>query len=161
MTACTASQLQPLLSAKSNPFTIQEFHHVGFSHPHPDDTIAGLRFYSVSLRRFSKQQYDACWPLISAVHTKLGGLLLQKNGTIDVQNYECRLRRSRKSGEALTPKDGVKKRYGTTVLLVECTDQNNAYRKSAYRRQLNGSATTNICIHLIELEKHYQSNWLR
>ena len=85
--------------------------------PIADDSIywSSLLFDLTQPVLLTEQQYDdAYWPLISTVYTKIGGLLLQKNGTIEVQNYECRLRKSKKPGQ-VRPKDGVKKRYGSTV----------------------------------------------
>ena len=84
--------------------------------PIADDSIywSSLLFDLTQPVLLTEQQYDAYWPLISTVYTKIGGLLLQKNGTIEVQNYECRLRKSKKPGQ-VPPKDGVKKRYGSTV----------------------------------------------
>jgi len=105
--------------------------------PIPDDTI----YWSSPLLDITKpvllteQQCDAFWPLMNTVYTKLGGLLPQINGTIEIQNYECRLGKSKQSGKAPTSKDGDKKRYGTTtaIWLMLCTEQNNAYHESTYR----------------------------
>ncbi|KAI5849694.1 hypothetical protein BZA05DRAFT_401163 [Tricharina praecox] len=57
------------------------------------------------------EQFDTYWPLISTVYTKIGGLLLQRGGTVEVQKYECRLRKSKKGRKAPLPRgDGVRKR---------------------------------------------------
>ena len=61
----------------------------------------------------TESEFDEYWPLISAVYTKIGGLLLQQNGEVQVQKYECRLRKSKKGGKP--PPRGVKKCYGKTV----------------------------------------------
>ncbi|KAI5852368.1 hypothetical protein BZA05DRAFT_418644 [Tricharina praecox] len=61
------------------------------------------------------EEFDVYWPLVSTVYTKLGGNLSQQNGGVEVQKYECRLRKS-KTGSRKSPlKDGVKKRPGTRV----------------------------------------------
>jgi hypothetical protein len=62
----------------------------------------------------SVAEFDLYWPLISTVYTKIGGLLVQQSGTVHVQKYECRLRKS-KTGSKRPPKDGVQKRYGRMV----------------------------------------------
>lgn len=46
----------------------------------------------------NQEQYDAYWPLVDSVWTKIGGATIQQNGTIEVQHYECRLRKSKKTG---------------------------------------------------------------
>jgi hypothetical protein len=48
-------------------------------------------------------QFGEYWPLISTVYTKLGGKNIQQNGTVEVQRYECRLRKSNKNGKAPLP----------------------------------------------------------
>jgi hypothetical protein len=35
---------------------------------------------------------------------KIGGNFIQQNGTVQVQKYECRLRKSKKAGKAAPPK---------------------------------------------------------
>ena len=53
---------------------------------------------------------------MSTVYTKIGGLLLQQNGELEVQKYECRLRKSKKGGKPPPgPAGEVKKCYGKTV----------------------------------------------
>ena len=61
----------------------------------------------------TESEFDEYWPLISTVYTKIGGLLLQQNGEVQVQKYECRLRKSKKGGKP--PARGVKKCYSKTV----------------------------------------------
>ena len=61
------------------------------------------------------EEFDTYWPLISTVYTKLSGCTSQQNGEVTVQRYECQLRKSKKAGKPPPVKDGVKKRYGTTV----------------------------------------------
>ena len=46
----------------------------------------------------------------------------QQNGDV-VQKYECRLRKSQKGSKPPPPKDGVKKRYGSTVPGLEAGEQ--------------------------------------
>ena len=44
------------------------------------------------------EKFDEFWPFVDSVYSKLQQELLQNNGTIRVQDYECRVRKSRKSG---------------------------------------------------------------
>ena len=61
------------------------------------------------------EEFDAYWPLVSTVYTKIGGALTQQNGDVVVQKYECRLRKSKKGGKGPPEKEGVKKKYSATV----------------------------------------------
>jgi len=61
------------------------------------------------------EEFDAYWPLVSTVYTKIGGALTQQNGDVVVQKYECRLRKSKKGGKARPAREGVKKKYSATV----------------------------------------------
>ena len=63
----------------------------------------------------TEDEFDMYWPLVSTVYTKIGGALRQQNGDVVVQKYECRLRKSKIGSKPPPPKDGVKKRYGSTV----------------------------------------------
>ena len=56
----------------------------------------------------TESEFGEYWPLVSTVYTKIGGLLLQQNGELEVQKYECRLRKSKK-GRKPPPAGGVKK----------------------------------------------------
>jgi len=44
--------------------------------------------------------FSTYWPLVDSVYTKLGVRLLRRNNTAEVQKYESRLRKRRKSGTA-------------------------------------------------------------
>ena len=55
----------------------------------------------------TESEFDEYWPLMSTVYTKTGGLLLQQNGELEVQKYECHLRKSKKGGKP-PPIAGVK-----------------------------------------------------
>jgi len=44
----------------------------------------------------SADQFDEGWPYVDSVYTKLALEMLQCNGTMRVQKYECRLRKSSK-----------------------------------------------------------------
>jgi len=85
--------------------------------PIPENAI----FWSDTLFKLSKptiltaDEFDAYWPLVSTVYTKIGGVLKQQNGDVEVQKYECRVRKSKTGSRPPPLKDGVKKRYGTTV----------------------------------------------
>jgi len=140
---------------KSKPFTIQEFHHGGFSHPHS-------RRYHLLVVTFIGSYWTA------ECDANGRGLLPQKNGTIEIQNYECRLRKSKQSGKAPTPKNGVRKRYGTTVRqsgLCYVRSKTTLTMNQPIVITIDRSATTNIYIRLLEFEKrhprHCRSNWLR
>ncbi|RPB24048.1 hypothetical protein L211DRAFT_879435 [Terfezia boudieri ATCC MYA-4762] len=47
----------------------------------------------------SPKIFDEMWPYIDSVYTKLQQELLQNNGTMRVQKYECWLRKSKKSSQ--------------------------------------------------------------
>ena len=64
---------------------------------------------SISLEKFNQ-----VWPFVDSVYTKLQQELLQNNGTIRVQKYGCRLRKSRKSNTARDAQASgkvIKRRY--------------------------------------------------
>ncbi|KAF8418738.1 hypothetical protein EV426DRAFT_574717 [Tirmania nivea] len=48
----------------------------------------------------SPQIFDKIWPYVDSVYSKLQQELLQAYGTVRVQKYECRLRKSKKSSMA-------------------------------------------------------------
>jgi hypothetical protein len=52
------------------------------------------------------EQFDTFWPLVDSVWTKIGGITTQQNGTVEVQHYECRLRKSKKTGTNVAKKEG-------------------------------------------------------
>lgn len=54
----------------------------------------------------STQQFAEYWPLVDTVWTKIGGSTVQRHGAIRVQHYECRLRKSKKTGTNISRKDG-------------------------------------------------------
>ena len=54
----------------------------------------------------SEEQYNEYWPLVDSVWTKIGGTTVQQNGTVKVQHYECRLRKSKKTGTNQARKEG-------------------------------------------------------
>ncbi|KAF8428782.1 hypothetical protein EV426DRAFT_585898 [Tirmania nivea] len=53
----------------------------------------------------SPQIFDEIWPYVDSVYSKLQQELLQAYGTVRVQKYECRLRKSRKSSVAQVSAD--------------------------------------------------------
>ena len=61
----------------------------------------------------SPEMFDEMWPYVDSVYTKMHQELLQKNGTIRVQKYECRLRKSKKSSTCDDSK--VVKRRHTSI----------------------------------------------
>ena len=85
--------------------------------PIPTDTASWstILFHIAQPVTLTAEQFDLYWPMTSTVYTKIGGLLLQQNGTVEVQKYECRLRKSKKGGNPPVPKNGVKKRYGIMI----------------------------------------------
>ena len=42
----------------------------------------------------TKAQFDTFWPLVDSVYRKLNSTVVQRNGTVRAQKYECRLRNS-------------------------------------------------------------------
>ena len=83
--------------------------------PLPTNTPQWCDFYFIFPNLWLWQsEFDEYWPLISTVYTKIGGLLQQQNGELEVQKYECRLRKSKKGGKP-PPTAGVKKCYGATI----------------------------------------------
>ena len=48
----------------------------------------------------SSEMFDKAWPYVDSVYTKLQSELLQAYGTVHVQKYECRLRKSKTSSTA-------------------------------------------------------------
>jgi hypothetical protein len=68
------------------------------------------------------EQFDTYWPLTDAVWTKIGGKTQQQNGTVEVQHYECRLRKSKKTGTNVAKKEGrvVKARITTSRVKDLC-----------------------------------------
>ncbi|RPB25197.1 hypothetical protein L211DRAFT_836521 [Terfezia boudieri ATCC MYA-4762] len=64
----------------------------------------------------SPEVFGEAWPYVDSVYTKLQSELLQAYGTVRVQKYECRLRKSKKSGTARDATDGkVIKRRNSSI----------------------------------------------
>ena len=61
------------------------------------------------------EKFDEIWPLVDSVYSKTQGELLQNNGTVRVQKYECRLRKSTKSSTARPNTDDktIKRRHSS------------------------------------------------
>ena len=60
--------------------------------------------------------FNEVWPYIDSVYMKLQSELLQCNGTMRVQKYECRLRKSTKPSTAKVASEGkVIKRRNTSI----------------------------------------------
>jgi len=49
----------------------------------------------------SPKTFDEVWLYVDSVYTKLQQELLQAHGTVGVQKYECRLRKSKKPNTTL------------------------------------------------------------
>jgi len=56
----------------------------------------------------SPEIFNEIWPYVDSVYSKLQQELLQAHGTVRVQKYECRLRKSRKSSTARTKNGAVR-----------------------------------------------------
>ena len=64
----------------------------------------------------SVKKFNEVWPYVDSVYTKIQQELLQKNGTIRVQKYECRLRKSSKPGTARVAVEGkIIKRRNSSI----------------------------------------------
>ena len=74
----------------------------------------GLLFDLTKPATLSPEMFDDIWPYVDSVYTKLQQELLQQNGTVRVQKYECRLRKSKKSG-AYTREPSSKKRRHSSI----------------------------------------------
>ena len=81
--------------------------------PIPDDAYerSNLLFSLKKAITLPCGEFERNWPLVNTVYTKIGGLLPQQNGTVEVQKYECRLRKSKKQGRDPPPQNpnGIKK----------------------------------------------------
>ena len=68
--------------------------------PMSPDTLhrRGLLFDLTKPVTMSPEVFDKIWPYVDSVYTRLQQELLQQNGTVRVQKYECRLRKSKKPG---------------------------------------------------------------
>jgi len=74
--------------------------------PEKADLYRDILFYLEKPTQLSQQEFDEYWPLVDSVWTKIGGSTIQRNGTVEVQHYECRLRKSKKTGTNIAKKDG-------------------------------------------------------
>jgi hypothetical protein len=87
--------------------------------PIPEDAAerSQILFHLTKPITLPYSEFEKYWPLVNTVFTKSRGLLLQQNNTVEVQKYECRLRKSKKPGKAPPSQNpnGVKKRHGTTI----------------------------------------------
>ena len=75
----------------------------------------GLLFDLTNPVTMSPEIFDQVWPYVDSVYTKLQQELLQQNGTVRVQKYECRLRKSRKPGANTRDSDSkvLKRRHSS------------------------------------------------
>ena len=100
----------------------------------------------------TESEFGEYWPLVSTVYTKIGGLLLQQNGELEVQKYECRLRKSKKGGKPPPgPAGGVKKCYGKTVRVPGLCD---------VRIKIVRTVSAPITITIQRLDEHEHSHTL-
>ncbi|KAF8424878.1 hypothetical protein EV426DRAFT_597610 [Tirmania nivea] len=64
----------------------------------------------------SVEKFNEIWPYVDSVYTTLQQELLQCNGTVRVQKYECRLRKSSKSSTAKVATEGkIVKRRNSSI----------------------------------------------
>ena len=86
----------------------------------------------------SPEMFDEAWPYVDSVYTKLQSELLQAQGTVRVQKYECRLRKSKKSS---TTQDGnvnkVIKRWHASI-----REQGLCHVRIKVSRPVDGTAVT-------------------
>jgi hypothetical protein len=63
--------------------------------------------------------------MVDSIYKKLGGNLKQKKGTVEVQKYECRLRKSQKSSTArpATDEKKIKRRHSSIRIAGQCEVQ--------------------------------------
>ncbi|KAF8433176.1 hypothetical protein BGX38DRAFT_211774 [Terfezia claveryi] len=83
-------------------------------------------------------KFNEIWPYIDSVYATLRGEVLQCNGTLRVQKYECRLRKSSKSSTAKVATEGkIIKRRNSSV-----RDKHLCHVRIKVSRPVNGSAVT-------------------
>ena len=87
--------------------------------PIPDDAYerSNLLFSLKKAITLPCGEFERHWSLVNAVCTGTGGLVPQQNGTVEVQKYECRLRKSEKQGRAPPSQNpnGIKKEQCATL----------------------------------------------
>lgn len=93
--------------------------------PEHANTYRETLFHLEKPVELTQQQFDEYWPLVDTVWTKIGGNTIQRGGTVRVQHYECRLRKSKKTGTNVSRKEGrvVKPRITATRLKDICQVQ--------------------------------------
>jgi len=85
----------------------------------------------------SSEEYNTYWPMVDSVYKKFGGNLRQKKGTVEVQKYEYRLRKSQKSGTAQPATDEKKiKRCHTSIRIAGQCEVQIKVTRSITRRLL-------------------------
>ena len=65
--------------------------------PSQADTYREMLFQLEKPVQLTQQEFDEFWPLVDTVWTKIGRNTTQRQGTIQVQHYECRLQKSKKT----------------------------------------------------------------
>jgi len=112
----------------------------------------------------SPEIFNEIWPYVDSVYSKLQQELLQAHGTVRVQKYECRLRKSRKSSTARVADGKVIKRRHSSM---RDTDLCNVRIKVS--RPVDGTSVTverldHIHTHDTEESRNYKamqrSGWL-
>ena len=84
----------------------------------------------------SPEVFSETWPYVDSVYTKLRGEELQAYGTVRVQKYECRLRKSKKSSTTKDDNKVTKRRHSSI------RDQGLCQVRIKVSRPVDGSAVT-------------------
>ncbi|KAF8458120.1 hypothetical protein BGX38DRAFT_1265408 [Terfezia claveryi] len=97
----------------------------------------------------SADKFNEIWPYVDSVYTTLQQALLQCNGTVQVQKYECRLRKSSKSATARVAAEGkIIKRRNSSI-----RDKNLCHVRIKVSRPVDGTAVT-----IERLDEHIHSH---
>ena len=105
----------------------------------PDTLHARAMLFDLSKPvTMSSDTFSETWPYVDSVYTKLRGEELQAYGTVRVQKYECRLRKSKKSSTTRgAPDNKVIKRRHSSI-----RDQGLCQVRIKVSRPVDGSAVT-------------------
>ena len=99
--------------------------------PTPENAIfLSDALFKLSPTTLTADEFDTYWSLVSTVYTKIGGVLKQQNGDVEVQKYECRSRKQdRKQTTASQGRSQKAIRHNSsTTWTLSGSDQDYAYR---------------------------------
>lgn len=104
----------------------------------------------------SIETFNETWPYVDSVYTKLRGEQLHGSGTVRVQKYECRLRKSKSSSTARdASSDKVIKRKHSSI-----RDHGLCQVRIKVSRPVDGSAVTieriDECTHTHDIEESFR-----